>query len=89
MFDGLSEKFGVEKIKTIGDSYMAAADFDGRERGAVATGRLALAMFDVIGRQPPLGGRAPRLRIGIHCGRANRGSSATRAFPMTCCGATP
>jgi adenylate cyclase len=73
-FDGLSERFGVEKIKTIGDSYMAAAGFDGRGAdGAVATGRLALAMLDAIGRQPPLGGRAPRLRIGIHCGPATAG----------------
>ncbi|MBX9777676.1 MAG: adenylate/guanylate cyclase domain-containing protein [Xanthobacteraceae bacterium] len=73
-FDGLSERFGVEKIKTIGDSYMAAAGFDGRAaEGAIATGRLALAMLDAIGRQPPLGGRAPRLRIGIHCGPATAG----------------
>jgi adenylate cyclase len=74
VFDGLSERFGVEKIKTIGDSYMAAAGFDGRgAEGAVATGRMALAMLDAIGRQPPLGGRAPRLRIGIHCGPATAG----------------
>ena len=74
VFDGLSEQYGVEKIKTIGDSYMAAAGFDGRgAEGAVATGRLALAMLEAIGRQPPLGGRAPRLRIGIHCGPATAG----------------
>ena len=28
--DALCERYGVEKIKTIGDSYMAAAGFDGR-----------------------------------------------------------
>lgn len=72
--DGLSEKYGVEKIKTIGDSYMAAAGFDGRGKdGAVATGLLALAMLDAIKQQPALGGRAPRLRIGIHCGPATAG----------------
>ena len=48
--------------------------FDGRGReGAVAAGRLALAMLEAIGRQPPLGGRAPQLRIGIHCGPATAG----------------
>jgi adenylate cyclase len=74
VFDGLSERFGVEKIKTIGDSYMAAAGFDGRgKEGAVATGRLALAMLDAIKQQPTLGGRAPQLRIGIHCGPATAG----------------
>jgi adenylate cyclase len=73
-FDGLSERYGVEKIKTIGDSYMAAAGFDGRGGGgAVAAGRLALAMLEAIGRQPTLGGRAPQLRIGIHCGPATAG----------------
>jgi len=74
VFDALSEKYGVEKIKTIGDSYMAAAGFDGLgKEGAVATGRLALAMLDAIKQQPALGGRAPRLRIGIHCGPATAG----------------
>jgi adenylate cyclase len=74
VFDGLSERFGVEKIKTIGDSYMAAAGFDGRGAdGAVAAGRLALAMLEAISRQPTLGGRAPQLRIGIHCGPATAG----------------
>jgi adenylate cyclase len=74
VFDGLSQHYGVEKIKTIGDSYMAAAGFDGRgPEGAVATGRLALDMLDAIGRQPPLGGRAPNLRIGIHSGPATAG----------------
>ena len=45
-FDALAEQHGVEKIKTVGDSYMAAAGFDGRAReGAVAIGRFALAML--------------------------------------------
>jgi adenylate cyclase len=74
VFDGLSQHYGVEKIKTIGDSYMAAAGFDGHgPRARVATGRLALDMLDAIGRQPPLGGRAPNLRIGIHSGPATAG----------------
>ena len=29
-FDALAEQHGVEKIKTVGDCYMAAAGFDGR-----------------------------------------------------------
>jgi adenylate cyclase len=81
VFDSLSEQYGVDKIKTIGDAYMAAAGFDGRgQEGAVATGRLALAMIDAIGRQPALGSRAPRLRIGIHCGPATAGVIGDRRF---------
>ncbi len=72
--DMLCEQHGVEKIKTIGDSYMAAAGFDGAAAsGAVAVGRLALAMLKDIARQPPLGGRKLNLRIGIHCGPATAG----------------
>jgi adenylate cyclase len=73
-FDALAQANGVEKIKTIGDSYMAAAGFDGRAaEGAIAAGRLALAMIEAIARQPPLGARKLDLRIGIHCGPATAG----------------
>jgi len=72
--DALCQQYGADKIKTIGDSYMAAAGFDGRQaEGAVAIGRLALAMMQVIEQQPPLGGRKLRLRAGIHCGPATAG----------------
>jgi adenylate cyclase len=53
---------------------MAAAGFDGRaQEGAVAMGRLALAMLAAIGEQPPLGGQRLQMRIGIHCGPATAG----------------
>lgn len=72
--DALCQQYGVDKIKTIGDSYMAAAGFDGRQaEAAVAVGQLALAMREVILRQPQLGSRQLRLRIGIHCGPATAG----------------
>jgi adenylate cyclase len=73
-FDKLAEQHGVEKIKTVGDSYMAAAGFDGRAAdGAVAIGRFALAMLERQARQPPLGTRRLELRLGIHCGPATAG----------------
>ena len=72
--DELCERYEVDKIKTIGDSYMAAGGFDGRAGGgAVAVGRLALAMMEAIDRQPPLGCRKLKLRVGIHCGPATAG----------------
>jgi adenylate cyclase len=53
---------------------MAAGGFDGRAgAGAVAVGRLALAMMEAIDRQPPLGRRKLTLRVGIHCGPATAG----------------
>jgi adenylate cyclase len=73
-FDAPCKQLGVEKIKTIGDSYMAASGFDGAaSNGAVAVGRLALAMLKGVDRQPPLGERKLKLRIGIHCGPATAG----------------
>jgi adenylate cyclase len=72
--DALCEQHAVDKIKTIGDSYMAAGGFNGRAgAGAIAVGRLALAMMVVIDRQPPLGRRKLKLRAGIHCGPATAG----------------
>jgi adenylate cyclase len=73
-FDALAAAHGIEKIKTIGDSYMAAAGFDGRAaQGAVAMGQFALAMIDAVKHQPPLGGRKLEMRIGVHCGEATAG----------------
>ena len=73
-FDALAEQHGVEKIKTIGDSYMAAAGFDGRAQdGAIAIGRFALAVLDANAAHAPLGGRKLALRVGIHSGPATAG----------------
>jgi adenylate cyclase len=73
-FDLLCEQFGTEKIKTIGDCYMAVGGLDGDGRaGAHAVGRLALAMLDVNGRGFALAGQHLPLRIGIHCGPATAG----------------
>lgn len=73
-FDALAEAHGIEKIKTIGDCYMAAAGFEGNAaQSAVAMGQLALGMIEAIKRQPPLAGHSLALRIGIHCGAATAG----------------
>jgi len=73
-FDTLAERHGVEKIKTVGDSYMAAAGFDGRGRdGAIAIGRFARAMLEANASYAALGGRKLDLRVGIHCGPATAG----------------
>jgi adenylate cyclase len=73
-FDRLSELHDVEKIKTIGDCYMAASGFSGNAAdGAVAVGRLALSFCEAISRQDALGDRRLGLRIGIHSGPATAG----------------
>jgi adenylate cyclase len=80
-FDALCAAHGVDKIKTIGDSYMAAAGFDGRGgAGAIAIGRLALAMIGVMERQAPLGRRRLDMRVGVHCGPATAGIIGATRF---------
>jgi adenylate cyclase len=73
-FDALCELFGAEKIKTIGDCYMAVAGINGDgPGGARAIGRLALAMLETQGRRQPLGLEHLELRVGLHCGLATAG----------------
>jgi len=68
-FDHLAVEAGVEKIKTIGDAYMAVAGVpEPRADHADAIARVALAMESsfatlAVDRRIPLG-----LRIGIHSG---------------------
>lgn len=73
-FDAICEQFGVDKIKTIGDSYMAVAGLEGDAgRGARAIGLAALAFREVIDTSPQLGAARPRMRGGIHCGPVTAG----------------
>jgi class 3 adenylate cyclase len=81
IFDSLCETSGAEKIKTIGDSYMAVGGLDGNARkGAAAVGRLALSMLDAQSRQLTLGNERLSLRIGIHTGSATAGIIGDRRF---------
>ena len=64
-FDAACTRLGVEKIKTIGDAYMAAAGLPGTsERPVVACAELALAMLDAVAEAGP----PWQIRIGIHRG---------------------
>ena len=80
-FDKLCDQYGVEKIKTIGDAYMAA--------GSVPTQRgnhgqmvieLGLDMLEVLGRFRAETGDDCELRIGVHCGPVVAGVIGRRKF---------
>src|ERR1700722_683618 len=80
-FDQLAEDVGVEKIKTIGDNYMAVAGIPTPRRGhARIAAKLALDMIAAAERlRPRL--RAPLLiRIGMHSGPVMAGVIGTRKF---------
>ncbi len=80
-FDSLCERFEVEKIKTIGDAYLAVAGLPGtREDHVTAIAELALGMVEAVGRLNESTGRDWRIRIGIHSGPAVAGVIGTRKF---------
>lgn len=79
-FDLLAEEHGVEKIKTIGDAYMAACGVpepvaDHADR-IVALGK---AMLESLGEQGPADGEF-RIRVGVHTGPVVAGLIGRRRF---------
>ncbi|MGF7160933.1 class 3 adenylate cyclase/CheY-like chemotaxis protein [Rhodoligotrophos appendicifer] len=69
-FDTLARQLGVEKIKTIGDSYMAATGLpEPRSDHAEAMVEFARGMLEAVDQINEIeGGPAMQIRIGIHSG---------------------
>ena len=69
-FDGLVDKYGVEKIQVAGDAYMAAAGVPTfRPDHATVLAQLALVMLDYVKQEEFLGGKHPiEIRIGLNSG---------------------
>lgn len=79
-FDELADEHGVEKIKTIGDAYMAASGLpEPRSDHAAAIVDFARALLAETER--PAGAAAPlKLRIGIHSGPLIAGLIGRKRF---------
>lgn len=80
-FDDACAAHGVEKIKTIGDAYMAVAGLDRGDNGAgaevvAAAASVALDMFGALAQS----GSRWQMRIGIHAGPVVAGVIGTRKF---------
>ncbi len=68
-FDVVMAMHGLEKIKTIGDAYMAVAGLpEPRADAAVAAAETALDLLAVVERLTNLGSTPFSLRIGLHIG---------------------
>lgn len=80
-FDSLLDKYGVEKIRTIGDSYMVASGVPrGRSDHAQALTHMALEMRDYISGHTFHNGQRVSFRIGINSGSVIAGVIGRRKF---------
>jgi class 3 adenylate cyclase len=80
-FDDLADRHGLEKIKTIGDAYMAVAGApEPRPDHAAAAADMALDMLAGIGPLAEKLGRPLELRIGLHTGPVAAGVIGRRKF---------
>ncbi|MBL8669187.1 MAG: adenylate/guanylate cyclase domain-containing protein [Alphaproteobacteria bacterium] len=80
-FDELAAACGVEKIKTIGDGYMAVGGLpEPRPDHARRVALMALGMIEVLRMLRTQHGVAIDVRIGMHCGRAVAGVIGRRKF---------
>jgi class 3 adenylate cyclase len=80
-FDALGARYGVEKIKTIGDGYMVAGGLpETRTDHAVAVAEMALAMLDGVEEARHAVGQPLKLRVGLHTGELVAGVIGTRKF---------
>ena len=80
-FDGLALKFGVEKIKTIGDAYMVACGlFGDRDDHAHAVADMALAMVETLEILNDTLPTPLEIRMGINSGDVVAGVIGAHKF---------
>jgi class 3 adenylate cyclase len=81
VFDGLVDRYGLEKVKTIGDAYMVVGGMversDDHARRVTA---MALDLAESVGRIDAATRLGITFRIGIHCGPVVAGVIGTRKF---------
>jgi adenylate cyclase len=80
-FDELAERFGLEKIKTIGDAYMVAGGLNQTHAdysGAIAD--MAMAMRDLLQRDFAVNSAHLEIRIGIGTGPVVAGVVGKKKF---------
>ena len=88
-FDELTETYGVEKIKTIGDSYMVVSGMPvQREDHALTLFNLAKEMIKISAQFKDHNGNPIKLRIGINSGPAISGVIGKSKFAFDVWGDT-
>jgi class 3 adenylate cyclase len=80
-FDFITEKHSIEKIKTIGDSYMAVCGIPKEsDAHAIQCVRAALDMILYLKNRKPTSGINWEMRVGIHSGPLVAGVVGTKKF---------
>ncbi|MFS8931306.1 adenylate/guanylate cyclase domain-containing protein [Cupriavidus taiwanensis] len=80
-FDTIADRLGLEKIKTIGDAYMAASGLpEPVADHAVRAAEMALDMIEALRLFNLRTGHNLRMRIGINCGSVVAGVIGKRKF---------
>ena len=80
-FDQLAEKYGLEKIKTIGDAYMVVGGLPTlRKDHAEAIAEMALDMLDQVKRISQRLKKTLQIRIGVNTGAVEAGVIGTKKF---------
>lgn len=80
-FDRIGDELGLEKIKTIGDAYMAVAGLpQPRADHALVAAEMALRMREELTPHVAPTGEPVQMRIGIHSGHVVAGVIGTRKF---------
>ena len=80
-FDDLADALGLEKIKTVGDAYMAVGGLPTPRADHVeAVADMALAILDEVARHRVEGFGSLEMRVGIHTGPVVAGVIGKRKF---------
>jgi class 3 adenylate cyclase/predicted metal-dependent HD superfamily phosphohydrolase len=80
-FDFITEKYSIEKIKTIGDAYMAVSGLPRKsEYHAILAVRAALDMIRFISGRKAKKQFRWKMRVGIHSGQLVAGVVGTKKF---------
>lgn len=80
-FDDLADRYGLEKIRTVGDNYFAVAGAPiSRPDHAEAAAEFAMAMLQVVRNNPGAELASLNMRIGLNSGPALAGVIGKRKF---------
>jgi adenylate cyclase len=88
-FDALAQALGIEKIKTIGDGYLAVAGVpEARGDHAEAVAEMALGMLSILDRLNPTLVEPLQMRVGLSSGSVIAGVIGSHKFAYDVWGTT-